>query len=105
MGGAYRVLPYFMAKSCSDCLATIVLPVVYCTVVYWCAGLRADAFVGTLAIFFLGVTTAQSFAIMISCAVPDFATANVCDGDHAPQHAPGGVLRAVPTHTSLVQVA
>ena len=76
--GAYAVLPYFLAKSSSDFVATIVLPLSYAACVYWCAGLRNDAvaFFGFVALFMLAILAAQSLAIMISCAIPDFATAN-----------------------------
>jgi len=75
-GGAYRMLPYFFAKSCSDTLAILVLPVVYACIIYFSVGLRRDDashFFAYLALSLGTVFTGQSFGLMLSLAIPDLA--------------------------------
>ena len=76
--GAYRMLPYFMAKSSSDLLATFLFPVCYATIIYWCVGLRptAMAFSIFLCLFLASITVAQSLGLLVTVIIPDLALAN-----------------------------
>ena len=77
-GGAYRVLPYFLAKSLADGVAIFVLPVFYSSLIYWAVGLRrdAEAFFSYLALALALVTVAHSYGLLMSIAFRTIALAN-----------------------------
>ena len=77
-GGAYRVLPYFLAKSLSDGVAIFVLPMIYSSVIYWATGLRqeAAAFGRYLVLALALVTAAHSYGLLMSVAFRTVALAN-----------------------------
>ena len=77
-GGAYRVLPYFLAKSLSDGVAIFVLPMLYSSLIYWTTGLRQDAaaFCRYLVLALALVTAAHSYGLLMSVAFRTVALAN-----------------------------
>mmetsp|Transcript_8874 Transcript_8874/g.25789 ORF Transcript_8874/g.25789 Transcript_8874/m.25789 type:complete len:696 (-) Transcript_8874:191-2278(-) len=76
--GAYRVLPYFLAKSSSDFSSLFFFPVMYAVAIYFAVGLRegADHFFIYMALFMLAITTAQSLGLLVGAYVPDIVLAN-----------------------------
>lgn len=75
----YAVSAYFLGKTASDMTNNVLLPVLYCLVVYWTAGYRRDAaayFRFALA-FYLTLSTAQSMGLMMSVAIPSMTLALV----------------------------
>lgn len=73
----YGVLPYFLAKTASDMMNSVVLPVFYGCVVYWVCGLlgTAKAFFTFALIFYLTISAAQSTGIFLSIVIPNFSIA------------------------------
>jgi hypothetical protein len=71
--GMYHPLPFFIAKTMSDTVNTLVLPCFYATVTYWAVGLRrtAEAYLVFLMAFALCILVAQSLGLALSCAIPD----------------------------------
>lgn len=71
--GMYHPLPFFIAKTMSDTVNTLVLPSFYGTVTYWAVGLKptAEAYFIFLAAFALCILVAQSLGLALSCAIPD----------------------------------
>jgi len=73
----YRMSPYFLAKTFGDLVNSVAMPMLYATIVYWCAGLKADAaaFFIYLASFALCIQVAQSWGILISVIFKNIAMA------------------------------
>ena len=71
--GMYHPLPFFIAKTMSDTVNTLVLPCFYATVTYWAVGLRrtAEAYFVFISAFALCILVAQSLGLALSCAIPD----------------------------------
>lgn len=71
--GMYHPLPFFVAKTMSDTVNTLLLPCFYATVTYWAVGLKrtALAYVVFLGAFALCILVAQSLGLALSCAIPD----------------------------------
>lgn len=77
----YAVAAYFLGKTASDMTNNVLLPVLYCMVVYWTAGFRSDnslAYYGRYILaFYLTFSTAQSMGLMLSVVMPTMALALV----------------------------
>ena len=71
--GMYHPLPFFLAKTASDTVNTLVMPCLYATVTYWCVGLKqtAEAYFVFITAFALCILVAQSLGLALSCAIPD----------------------------------
>ena len=71
--GMYHPLPFFIAKTASDTVNTLVMPCLYATVTYWCVGLKrtAEAYFVFITAFALCILVAQSLGLALSCAIPD----------------------------------
>ena len=71
--GMYHPLPFFVAKTASDTVNTLVMPCLYATVTYWCVGLKrtAEAYFVFITAFALCILVAQSLGLALSCAIPD----------------------------------
>lgn len=75
----YAVSAYFLGKTATDLSNNVLLPVLYCLVVYWTAGYRADAaaYAKFALAFYLTFSTAQSMGLMMSVAIPSMSMALV----------------------------
>lgn len=75
----YSVSSYFLGKTASDMTNNVMLPLVYCLVVYWTAGYRVsvEAYAKFALTFYLTLSTAQSMGLAISVAIPSMALALV----------------------------
>ena len=73
----YGVLPYFLAKTASDMINSVALPMLYGCVVYWICGFlgTAKAFFTFALIFYLTVSAAQSTGLFLSLVIPNFSVA------------------------------
>jgi len=73
----YRVLPYFIAKTLSDMSTAILLPCLNSCITYWMSNLRPSfsSFFMFQIIFYLTLTTAQSFGLFMSAALPSLQLA------------------------------
>jgi len=73
----YRVLPYFLSKTFSDMTTAILLPCLNVFIVYWTSNLRPSfsSFFMFQFIFYLTLTTAQSFGLFMSAALPSLQLA------------------------------
>jgi ABC-type multidrug transport system permease subunit len=71
--GMYHPLPFFIAKTASDTVNTLLLPCGYATVTYWAVGLRRtpEAYFTFLCAFALCILVAQSLGLALSCAIPN----------------------------------
>ena len=75
----YSVSAYFLGKTASDMTNNVLLPLLYCMLVYWTAGYRASAasYGRFVLAFYLTLSTAQSMGLMMSVAIPSMALALV----------------------------
>mmetsp|Transcript_36097 Transcript_36097/g.66159 ORF Transcript_36097/g.66159 Transcript_36097/m.66159 type:complete len:684 (-) Transcript_36097:150-2201(-) len=73
----YGVLPYFIAKTLSDMVNSVVLPTFYGIVVYWICNLRptASSFFTFVLTLYLTISAAQSTGLFLSVAIPNMAVA------------------------------
>lgn len=73
----YGVLPYFIAKTLSDMVNSVALPLLYGCVVYWLCNFRATAvaFFTFALTYYLTIAAAQSTGLFLSIAIPNFAVA------------------------------
>lgn len=73
----YGVLPYFIAKTLSDMVITVMLPLLYGIAIYWVCNLRpmASAFFTFVLIMYLTISTAQSMGLFLSVLIPSTAVA------------------------------
>lgn len=69
----YRTSSYFLSKTVTDFPKTLFFNVIFCLIVYWMIGLRADAgaFFIFLLVIFLISTLAESLAIAVSIMTGD----------------------------------
>lgn len=58
----YSVSAYFLGKTACDMTNNVIMPIVYCMIVYWTAGYRASAaaYARFVLTFYLTLSTAQS---------------------------------------------
>ena len=75
----YGVLPFFIAKTCSDMTNNVLLPCVYGAITYWAAGFRSDiqSFAKFMLVFYLTMSSAQSLGLFLSILIPSMAIALV----------------------------
>ena len=75
----YGVLPFFIAKTCSDMTNNVLLPCVYGAITYWAAGFRPDfeSFAKFVLVFYLTMSSAQSLGLFLSILIPSMAMALV----------------------------
>ena len=67
----YSVLPYFIGKTLSDMINTILLPSIYGVAVYWSVNLRPTigSFLVFMLFFYLTLLTSQSMGLLLSVAI------------------------------------
>uniref|UniRef100_A0A7S3LDG0 ABC transporter domain-containing protein n=1 Tax=Amphora coffeiformis TaxID=265554 RepID=A0A7S3LDG0_9STRA len=75
----YSVSAYFLGKTASDMTNNVLLPLLYCLIVYWTAGYRlsVSAYAKFALAFYLTLSTAQSMGLMLSVVIPSMALALV----------------------------
>mmetsp|Transcript_13189 Transcript_13189/g.20493 ORF Transcript_13189/g.20493 Transcript_13189/m.20493 type:complete len:434 (-) Transcript_13189:88-1389(-) len=70
----YRVFPYFLAKTTADMTTTILLPLVHAMIVFFTTNMRLTENGGSFFmfsfLFYLTLTAAQSFGLLMSVALP-----------------------------------
>ena len=67
----YSVFPYFVAKTLSDMVNTVILPSIYGICIYWMTNLRptAGAFFTFMVLFYLTILTSQSMGLLLSVVI------------------------------------
>eukprot|EP00871_Galdieria_phlegrea_P002746 jgi/Galph1/3472/GphlegSOOS_G2149.1 len=70
--GMYRVSAYYLTKTFAELPRSIILSLVFCTILYWMVGLRDDArsFFLFLVVVFLTSLTAEALALTVSAGAP-----------------------------------
>lgn len=70
----YRVFPYFLAKTTADVTTTIFLPLLHAMIVFFLTNMRLTEHGGSFFmfsfLFYLTLTAAQSFGLLMSVALP-----------------------------------
>ncbi len=69
--GTYRLSAYFIAKTFAEVPIELVLPFVFCVIVYWMVGLSTDfyCFLLFLLLIFLFVLLSNSLGLLIGAAI------------------------------------
>ncbi|ESO95500.1 hypothetical protein LOTGIDRAFT_116996 [Lottia gigantea] len=74
--GSYRLLAYYLAKSCSELPLMTIMPVAFVTISYWMAGFKGvPEFFATAAIVLVSSLVAQGMGFVIGASFRNFQTA------------------------------
>lgn len=77
--GSYRLSAYFMAKTCSEAPARLILPFLYMVISFWMAGVSSSfgIFIGSTGCSLLSVLSGESIGLLIGASVMDIEKAMV----------------------------